>query len=423
MLDPKRIRSDPELVKEGVRAKNVDPAGVDRWLELDERRRALVTEAEAKKAARNAASQEIGARRKAGEDASREQEAVRALGEEIKRLDDDLRGTDEALTAIALELPNPPDPDVPRGDLTANRVVRSWGTPVVHPFPARGHDELGLALGLFDFERATRMSGPGFAVFTGMGARLERGLIQFMLDLHVAEHGYTEVSTPFLVKPEAARRTGQLPKLAEDMYRTDVDGLYLIPTAEVSITNLYAGEVLDEPRLPVRHVGYSPCFRREAGSYGKETKGLTRIHQFDKVEMVAFTTPDGSDREHETLTANAEAVLRKLGLAYRVVLLASGDLSFAAAKCYDLEVWAPGAGRWLEVSSCSNFRDFQARRADIRMRPAGGGKPVYAHTLNGSGLALPRTVIALLETHQTERGTVTVPEPLRPYLGGLAEVA
>jgi seryl-tRNA synthetase len=302
-------------------------------------------------------------------------------------------------------------------------VLRTWGEPARHPFPARTHDVLGAALGLLDFERATRMSGPGFAVFRGAGARLERGLIQFMLDLHTREHGYEEVSTPYLVKREALAGTGQLPKLAEDMYRTDPDDLFLIPTAEVSITNFYAGEVLSEKDLTVNHVGFSPCFRREAGSYGKETRGLTRVHQFDKVELVKFAHPSRSYEEHETLLGQAEAVLRRLGLAYRVVLLAAGDLSFAAAKCYDLEVWAPGADRWLEVSSCSNFEDFQARRADIRFRPAGGGKPEPVHTLNGSGLALPRTVIALLETYQTERGTVTLPEALRPYLGGIAELA
>jgi seryl-tRNA synthetase len=302
-------------------------------------------------------------------------------------------------------------------------VIRTWGDPVVPTFPARTHEELGAELGLFDFERAARMSGAGFVAFRGRGARLERALIQFMLDLHTSEHGYLEVSTPFLVKPEAARGTGQLPKLAEDMYRTDVDGLYLIPTAEVSITNLHAGETLPESDLPLRYAGYSPCFRREAGSYGRETKGLTRVHQFDKVELVKFVDPERSETELESLLANAEAVLRRLGLAYRVVLLATGDLSFAAARCYDLEVWAPGAERWLEVSSCSNFLDFQARRADIRCRPAGGGKSTFVHTLNGSGLALPRTLIALLETHQTERGSVIVPEPLRPYLGGIAEVS
>ncbi len=422
MLDPKLIRSEPDRVKEAARAKNQSNADVDRWLALDAERRERVTLVEELKAERNTASREIGALMKAGGNASAQQERVREMGEEIRRLDDRIRETDEAMDDLAQWFPNLPHESVPRGDESMNQVLRTWGEPVKHAFPARPHDVLGAALGLFDFEKATRMSGSGFAVFTGMGARLERALIQFMLDLHTTEHGYTEVSTPYLVKPESARGTGQLPKLAEDMYRTDVDGLYLIPTAEVSITNLYAGDTLREEDLPIRHVGYSPCFRREAGSYGKETKGLTRIHQFDKVEMVRFVPPGRSYDELETLIGNAEEVLRRLGLAYRVVVLASGDLSFAAAKCCDLEVWAPGAGRWLEVSSCSNFEDFQARRAGIRMKPAGGGKAVYPHTLNGSGLALPRTVIALLETHQTERGTVVVPEPLRPYLGGLAEL-
>jgi seryl-tRNA synthetase len=263
------------------------------------------------------------------------------------------------------------------------------------------------------------MSGSGFAVFKGTGARLERALIQFFLDTHTRENGYVEVSTPFLVRPEAVRGTGQLPKLSDEMYRTDADGLWLIPTAEVSITNLHAGGAIAEEDLPLKYVGYSPCFRREAGAHGKETRGLTRVHQFDKVELVKFVHPDASYDELESLTANAEGLLRKLGLAYRVVLLASGDLSFAAAKCYDLEVWAPGAERWLEVSSCSNFEDFQARRAEIRMRAA-GGKSRLVHTLNGSGLALPRTVIAFLETHQTAEGAVRVPESLRPYLGGAA---
>jgi seryl-tRNA synthetase len=423
MHDPKLLRTDQDRIKEGVRAKGQDPSLVDAWLALDEMRRGLVTDAEKKKADRNAASREIGQRLRAGGDASGEQERVRLLGEEISELDQRLRDVDAKLDALALNIPNVPDPEVPRGGADQNKVVRTWGDPVKHAFPARTHDDLGTALGLFDFERATKMSGPGFAVFTGRGALLERALIHFMIDLHVREHGYTEVSTPFLVKPSAAQGTGQLPKLAEDMYRTDQDGLYLIPTAEVSITNLYAEETLEESKLPLYHVGYSPCFRREAGSYGKDTKGLTRVHQFDKVEMVKFVAPDRSEAEHESLTANAEAILQRLGLPYRVVLLASGDMSFAAAKCYDLEVWAAGAGRWLEVSSCSNFRDFQARRAGIRMRPVAGGKTGYAHTLNGSGLALPRTVIALIENNQTERGSVRIPEPLRPYLGGLAELS
>jgi len=423
MHDPKLLRTDPDRIKDGVRAKGQDPSLIDEWLSLDELRRSIVSDVESKKADRNTASREIGQRLRSGGDASVEQERVRRMGEEISELDQRLRDVDAKVEALSLNIPNVPDADIPRGTAEQNQVVRTWGDPVKHPFPARTHDDLGTALGLFDFERATKMSGPGFAVFTGRGALLERALIQYMLDIHVREHGYTEVSTPFLVKPKAAQGTGQLPKLAEDMYRTDLDGLYLIPTAEVSITNLYADETLEESRLPLYHVGYSPCFRREAGSYGKDTKGLTRVHQFDKVEMVKFVAPDRSDQEHESLTANAESILQRLGLAYRVVLLASGDMSFAAAKCYDLEVWAAGAGRWLEVSSCSNFRDFQARRAGIRMRTAAGGKTTFAHTLNGSGLALPRTVIAIIENYQTEHGSVRIPEPLRPYLGGLAELS
>jgi seryl-tRNA synthetase len=422
MLDAKLIRNEPERVKEGARAKGHDEGDVDHWLDLDQKRRALVNQVERQKAERNAASKEIGAKMKAGEDASVDQERVRALGDEIKAADLELREIDVELETLTLAIPNIADSDVPRGGESENQVLRTWGEPVEHPFPARTHDDLGVALGLFDFESATRMSGPGFAVFKGTGAYLERALIQFMLELHVKEHGYTEVSAPFLVKPSAAQGTGQLPKLAEDMYRTDVDGFYLIPTAEVSITNMYSETVLAEEDLPLYHVGYSPCFRREAGSYGKETKGLTRIHQFDKVEMVKFVHPGRSEEELEMLLANAERVLQSLGLAYRAMLLASSDLSFAAAKCYDLEVWAPGSQRWLEVTSCSNFRDFQARRANIRYKPKGGGKTRFIHTLNGSGLALPRTVVALLETYQTEQGTIIIPEALRPYLGGLAEV-
>ena len=344
---------------------------------------------------------------------------MRDLGEEVQRLDDAVREVDRELDALAEWFPNLPHASVPRGDETQNRVVRTWGDPVHHPFPARAHDVLGVERGWLDFEAASRMSGSGFAVFKGTGARLERALIQFFLDVHTRENGFTEVSTPFLVRPEAVRGTGQLPKLADEMYRTDPDGLWLIPTAEVSITNLHAGETLPEESLPLKYAGYSPCFRREAGAHGKETRGLTRVHQFDKVELVKFVHPDASYDELESLTAAAEDLLRRLGLAYRVVLLASGDLSFAAAKCYDLEVWAPAAGRWLEVSSCSNFEDFQARRADIRWKPA-AGKSRFVHTLNGSGLALPRTVIALLETWQTAEGSVRVPEALRPYLGGAA---
>jgi seryl-tRNA synthetase len=423
MLDAKLIRNHPDRVKEGARAKNEAKADVDRWLERDEERRSLVTRAEELKAERNAASKRIGEMRKRGEDASAEQDRVRTIGEEIKALDERVRGVDAELGELARWFPNPPHESVPRGDESHNEIVRSWGEPAEPIAGAKQHDELGAELGWFDFEAASRMSGSGFAVFKGNGARLERALIQWFLTLHTQEHGYTEVSTPFMVKPEAVLGTGQLPKLADDMYRTDKDGLWLIPTAEVSITNLHAGETLAEDQLPRTYAGYSPCFRREAGAYGKDTRGLTRIHQFDKVELVRFVRPERSYEELDLLVGHAETVLQQLGLAYRVALLASGDLSFAAAKCYDLEVWSPAAGRWLEVSSCSNFEDFQARRAGIRFKPSGGGKAQFVHTLNGSGLALPRTVVALMETCQTERGTVAVPEVLRPFLGGATELA
>jgi len=423
MLDSKLLRSEPDRIRAGLEAKKHDPATLDRWLVLDAERRDLVGRVEVLKADRNAASKAIGAVRKAGGDASAEQERVRALGEEIKAGDRRLAEIDTALFDLARWFPNLPHETVPVGGEDQNRVLRTWGDPVRHPFPALQHDELGARLGIAEFERATRMSGAGFAALRGSGARLNRALINFMLDLHTGEHGMEEVSIPYLVKPETLFGTGQLPKLEEDMYRTDTDGLFLIPTAEVSVTNLYREETLAEEDLPRSHVAYSACFRREAGSYGKDTRGLTRVHQFDKVEMVQFVHPSTSYEALERLLGCAEAVLQRLGLAYRVVLLASGDLSFAAAKCYDLEVWAPGAGRWLEVSSVSNFEEFQARRVGIRYKPAGGGKSRFLHTLNGSGLALPRTLIALLETYQTEAGTVRVPEVLRPTLGGLAELA
>jgi seryl-tRNA synthetase len=422
MLDPKRIRNDAEAVKAGLAAKNHDPASVDRWLERDAERRDLLTRVEALKSERNTASKAIGKVKQGGGDASSEQERLRTLGEEIKSIDERVREVDAELHELAQWFPNPPHASVPVGGEEANRVLRTWGEPVRHDFDAKQHDELGAALGLSEFERAARMSGTGFIVLRGNGARLSRALVNFMLDLHTREHGFEEIAVPYLVKPETLFATGQLPKLAEDMYRTDEDGLYLIPTAEVSITNLYREETLAEEDLPRCFVGHSACFRREAGSHGKETRGLTRVHQFDKVEMVKFVHPDAAYDELESLLAAAEAVLQSLGLAYRVVLLASGDLSFAAAKCYDLEVWAPGAERWLEVSSCSVFEDFQARRAGIRFKPAGGGKPEFVHTLNASGLALPRTLIAVLETYQTADGAVTLPEVLHPYLGGLTEL-
>ncbi len=422
MLDAKLIRGEPERVKEGARAKNETKADVDGWLALDAERRERVARVEELKAERNAASKSIGKVVQSGGDAAAEKERVRALGDEIAVQDEALRDLDARLAELADWFPNLPHPSVPVGDESHNQTVRTWGEPVTHAFEAKQHDTLGTELGWFDFEAGARMSGSGFSVLTGAGARLQRALVQLYLDTHTREHGYTEVAAPYIVRTEAIRGTGQLPKLADDMYRT-TDDYWLIPTAEVSITNVYAGQTLREEDLPTYCVGYSPCFRREAGAAGKDTRGMTRVHQFDKVEMVRFVHPERSYEELESLTGNAETLLQRLGLAYRVVTLASGDLSFAAAKCYDLEVWSPGAQRWLEVSSCSNFEDFQARRAGIRYKPTGGGKAGYVHTLNGSGLALPRSIIALMETHQTERGTVRIPEALRPYLGGAEELA
>lgn len=422
MLDAKRLRNEPDIVKAGVEAKKHDPATVDQWLSLDEKRRALVSQVEALKADRNAASKAIGAIKKEGGDAAAEMERVRTLGEDIKSLDDSIREVDEGLFDLSQWFPNLPHETTPVGGEEDNQVLRHWGDPVEHAFEAKQHDDIAAGLGIADFERATRMSGSGFSVLMGAGARLSRALISYMIDLHTQKHGFREISIPFLVKADALFGTGQLPKLAEDMYKTEPDELYLIPTAEVSITNFYREDTLAEENLPEYFVGHSACFRREAGSHGKDTRGLTRVHQFDKVEMVKFVHPSSSYDELESLLACAEAVLQELNLAYRVLLLASGDISFAAAKCYDLEVWAPGAKRWLEVSSCSNFEDFQARRSGIRFKPSSGGKSEFLHTLNASGLALPRTIIAILETYQTEQGTVKVPEVLQPYLGGLAEI-
>jgi seryl-tRNA synthetase len=389
---------------------------LDRVGELAERRRAAVGEADALKAELNAKSREVGERKKRGEDASA---LVAALGGLSARADvaaAALAAAERAFEEALYYVPNVPAADVPAGDATHNVVVREWGEPVPPASWHRPHWELGKALGLLDLERGARLAGSGFPLFMGRGARLERALIAFMLDLHTREHGYTEVSPPFVVNREAMTGTGQLPKFEDDLYRT-ADDLFLVPTAEVPVTNLHRGEVLRADELPKRYVAYTPCFRREAGAHGADTRGLTRVHQFDKVELVRLERPEASAAAHEELTGHAETVLRRLALPYRVVLIAAGDMGFANHRQYDLEVWAPGVRKWLEVSSCSTYRDFQARRIDTRFRPAPGAKPAYVHTLNGSALALPRTVIALLETGQDADGTVRVPAALAPYLG------
>ncbi len=422
MLDLKLIRAETDLVRAALRAKGAT-VDLDRLLGLDQERRDLTAETEALKHERNAVSKEIGDRKKRGEDSSERMERMRVVGDTIAALDERLRGIDAAIDELLSWIPNLPHASVPAGLTPAdNVVVRVEGAPPEFDFAPRNHVELGERLAILDPLRAAKLSGSGFSLLYGMGARLGRALLTYMLDLHTSAHGYAEVWAPYLVKPSCLFGTGQLPKLREDMYYVNGDDQYLIPTGEVPITNLYGDETLAEEDLPRKHVGYTACFRREAGAAGRETRGLLRLHQFDKVELVKFVHPDRSYEEHESLLADAESVLRNLGLHYRVLALCGGDLSFAAAKCYDLEVWAPGEGKWLEVSSCSNFEDFQARRLGIRMRPTGGGKSRLVHTLNASGVALPRLLVAILEHYQTGTGAVRVPEVIRPYMGGATEL-
>lgn len=420
MLDLKRLRDNEGEVREGLRRKH-STVDLDAIVALDRDRRHLLTEVEAMKGKRNTVSKEIGIRKKKGEDVAAVMTAMRELGDQVTALDERIRQIEEELHERWLSVPNLPHASVPEGrDATDNKVVRVVGEPRAFDFKPRPHYELGDILGLFDFERATRMTGAGFPLYLGVGAKLERALIQFMLDLHSRAHGYTEMSPPFVVNSASMTGTGQLPKMKDDMYHMPVDDLWLIPTAEVPVTNYFRDEILDRP-LPVAFTAYTPCFRREAGAAGRETRGLIRVHQFDKVEMVRFVDPATSYDELEKLVGHAEAVLSALGLHYRVLQLCSGDLSFAAAKCYDIELWAPGHNGWLEVSSCSNFEDFQARRAGIRYRNA-DGKPVFVHTLNGSGVALARLVVAILENYQQPDGSVLLPDAIRPYMGGLDRI-
>ncbi len=417
MLDLKFIRENTDRVRQGIEAKQ-SKVDLERLLDLDRKRREIIRKADVLKEERNRVSLEIGSLKKKGGDGSSAIQAMQKVAAEIKSLDESLKETEAEIQAIMIWIPNIPDPSVPVGpDATCNQVVRTWGSPPVFDFKAKPHWELGPALRMMDFERASRLSGSNFVVFTGAGARLERALIQFMLDLHVRKHGYTEVSVPHLVRREIMFGTGQLPKMEEDMYHVELEDLFLVPTAEVPVANLYREEMFKESDLPMSLTAYTPCFRREAGSYGADTRGLMRIHQFDKVEMIKFVRPEDSHRELEILVAEAEEVLQALELPYRVVMLATGDLSFSAAKCYDIEAYAPGIDRWLEVSSCSNCEDFQARRMNIRFRRDKGSKPEFVHILNGSGVALPRTLIALIENYQTDEGTVVVPQALRSIVG------
>ncbi len=420
MLDIKYLREHEQDVRVAMQRRGA-AAPIDKALDLDRERRQLVTDVEALKRERNAASEAIGKMRKAGRDASEQQQAVRAIGDKISGMDGRVRDIELELRGALLAIPNVPHASVPDGKGAADNVaVREWGSLRKFDFQPRPHVEIAEGLGVVDFARAARMTGAGFQVFVGQGARLERALIQFMLDLHTREHGYTEVSPPFVCNSGSMTGTGQLPKMAEDMYFMDKDGLYLVPTAEVPVTNIYREEIIERP-LPIYLTAYSPCFRREAGSAGKETRGLIRVHQFDKVEMVKFVEPETSYAELEKLVANAETVLQRLELPYRVLLLCAGDMSFAAAKCYDIELWTPGQNAWLEVSSCSNFEAFQARRAGIRYRNK-AGKADFVHTLNGSGVALARLMVAILENGQQADGSVVLPAAIVPYMGGMSRL-
>lgn len=419
MIDLKRLRQDPEGSR-AILLRRRDPAVaalVDELLDLDRRRRELLVRVEALKAERNSATEEVARRKRAGEPAQELMARLKASGEEVKALDAQLREVDASLEQRALAVPNFVLDDVPDGDASANRVLRTWGEAPAFDFEPRPHWELGAALGILDLPTGAKIAGSGFPLFRGVGARLIRALSSFMLDLHTREHGYVEVAPPYLVNRASLTGTSQLPKFEEDLYATPADDLFLIPTAEVPVTNILRDEILEASALPCGFVAWTPCWRREAGAHGKDTRGLIRVHQFDKVELVRFARPEESLAEHERMTRHAEAVLQRLGIPYRVLALAAGDTGFASARTYDLEVWAAGIGTWLEASSSSVFTDFQARRANIRYRPSPKAKPEFVHTLNASGVAFPRTIIALLENNQAADGSVRVPEALVPYLG------
>jgi seryl-tRNA synthetase len=417
MLDIAIIRTQPDRVRAAIAAKKAK-ADLDAVLAADERWRKATTEAQKLQAEQNAANKEMGRLMRENREAAEKLKAeMKGLSERRKVLEDEAKALEEERDRLLLYLPNLPHPDVPVGEEeTHNTIVRTWGEPKKFGFPPQAHWDLGPKLGIVDFDRAAKLSGSGFVLFKGLGARLQRALVSWFLDVHTTEHGYVEVYPPVLVLRDAMVGTGQLPKFEEEMYKLRDDPLYLIPTAEVPVTNMYRQEILPAERLPIFHAAFSQCFRREAGAAGKDTRGMIRVHQFDKVEMVKWTRPETSYEEHEKLTRNGEVLLERLGLPHRRVLIASAGMGFSNSKQYDLEVHAPGVNRWLEVSSCSNFEDYQARRAGIRFRDK-DGKVRYVHTLNGSGLALPRVVIGILENFQEADGSVVLPAPLRPYMG------
>jgi seryl-tRNA synthetase len=424
MLDIRKIRDNPDLFRERLSRRNGgDELLIAQVLQLDEKRRKLLQQSEALKGERNRASKEIGALKAQGGDVAAKSAEMKAVGDQIAGLDRELATLEAEQTELLLGIPNLPHESVPVGKTAAdNRVERIVGEPAQFDFQPKPHWDIGAQLGLLDFEAATKISGSGFIVYRGEGARLQRALINFLLELHTGRHGYTEVSPPFLVRRESMVGTGQFPKFVDQIYAVEDDTpLYLIPTAEVPVTNLHREEILPAARLPLSYAAYTPCFRREAGAAGIGTRGITRVHQFDKVELVHIVRPEDSYATLETLVSHAEKVLQLLGLHYRVLSLSTGDMGFGAAKCYDLEVWAPGVGAWLEVSSCSNFEDFQARRMNLRYKSS-EGKNIFCHTLNGSGVALPRLFIALLETYQRADGHVSLPPVLAPYLGGATQL-
>ena len=426
MLDIKYLRDNIEEAEARLKTRG-DSLDLGLLKTLDKKRRDLLGEVEALKEKRNIVSEKVGRLKKEGEDASALVTEMQDVSKSIKTLDKELAGCEEELSRFMLDVPNLPHESVPVGaDDTANRVERVVNDKPSFAFKPADHIALGEGLDIIDFERAGRLAGARFALMKGAGARLERALINFMLDLHTTEHGYTEVLPPFMAKSDAFVGTGQLPKFSEDLFKIDDTDMYLVPTAEVPVTNIHREEILKETDLPISYTAYTPCFRKEAGSYGKDVKGLIRLHQFNKVELVKFVTPETSYNELEKLTSDAEEVLKRLGLHYRVVTLSTGDTGFSSAKTYDIEVWLPGQDTFREISSCSNFEDFQARRAGIRYRPGGGGgkaaKPRHLHTLNGSGLAVGRTLVAILENFQLKDGSVIIPEVLRPYMGGLEKI-
>ncbi len=422
MLDLKFIRENTDIVQQSIKDRNLK-LDLESFLKDDDARRKTLIELEELRAKKNKANDEISVLLREKKDAKPKICSMKETALKIQELEQKLKELEGNLNKQLLAIPNIPHPSLPRGNAENNKIVRSWGEPVKLGFKPRTHIEIAQGLDIIDLPRATKITGSNWILYKGMGARLERALINFMLDLHTQKHGYTEIFPPFLVNRSSMIGTGQLPKMEEDMYKLKDDDLFLIPTAEVPVTNIFREEVLKEEDLPIYYTAYTACFRREAGSYGKDTKGLTRVHQFDKVEMVKFVRPDSSYDELEKLLNNAEKVLQALGLSYRVLMLATEDLSFAASKCYDLEAYAAGADKWLEVSSCSNFEGFQARRANIRYRKKDDNKVEFVHTLNGSGLALPRTMAAILENYQQEDGTVVIPQALREYMDGKERIS